>query len=1155
MAQTSVIGILRILLQANTAQFDTDMRKASDAVKRTAKDMRQVGQSLTDVGSTLTKAFTVPIAGIAAASAKLAIDFESSFAGVRKTLDATEPELQAIAAAFRELAKTIPINVNELNKLGEAAGALGIPKEDVVDFARVMALLGETTNLTSEQAAESIAKIQNSFGAAGKDTDRFAATLVALGNDGASTESQIVEMAARIAGAGNAIGITQGEVLAFASALSSVGIEAEMGGSAISRVFVDIASAVSQGGKDLEGFAKAAGMSVESFSTLFREDAAQAVNAFIVGLGNIKKSGGDLIGTLNEMGITEIRLRDTLLRTAGAGDLLTNALTLQKKAWAENTALTDEARKRFETTAARAELLWNKLKDVGITLGNALKPAIDATITAIDKLLPILDSGVKLFAMLPKEMQLAALGTAAIVAAMGPLLVIIGQVALGLSSLTAAFTANGVAMRAIGPASAIATTGIGAVRTAALALLTPLNGIVLAAGAAALALTHFIEKRAQAQLDAATTAAQEDTIRVAIERGANALINYTEAIQFNDEWNRKRLAGLKAAADETKRTTTATQSLSDKLDAQNAKLSAADKEIAQLSATTKAKLSEAIKSGAFSMKELSEATGLSELALQRFETSMKRAGKATKDSTRDFDESVRAHADYLKILDQVITAEARRAAAEGTARRIDPLKESAEDAANRIAMFKILQSGIPVIDGVITGIQGIGKYVDIVVPKIITLGDTLKANLRSVIEGIPEIFKNAFTGGGGLLGALKAIGVQIADALTKPLIAKLGGALANLILGGKGGTGGLAGSLLGGVAGPALGGLLGAGAGAGAASAAAAAAVANASAAVTGGVGLSAGTAAAGLGSTIAIGAATAGIGAAAVGVALLVRKLMSSAGRDAVEAFADSFGGFDALREKLGVLGEEGERLWVNLTQKVGRGNKEQAASAIAAIEEALAKHQEDAQRLTEEHAAAVAAVQEKYSDTLNAIDQERKTLMDRVAAEMPEEVMGIQETLDRARIDQLDKDKAAIEEKQRLELEALDEALARAEGNAQKFLDSIRDIFAEGVDLPIREKRIPDGTSSINPDDLFIDTVGDWERGHNFAPPPEFARGSGGFRDFGAGTLAMLHGVEAVVRPGDVQAATRPIILMVNDRELARAVVPVFPGEASRLGVRVRS
>src|SRR6185436_6813027 len=110
-----------------------------------------------------------------------------------------------------------------LNRLGEAAGALGIPKAEIVDFARVMALLGVTTNVTSDQAAEGIAKIQNIFGAAGKDTERFASTLVALGNSGASTESQILEMATRISGAGHTIGLTQGEVLGFASALSSVG--------------------------------------------------------------------------------------------------------------------------------------------------------------------------------------------------------------------------------------------------------------------------------------------------------------------------------------------------------------------------------------------------------------------------------------------------------------------------------------------------------------------------------------------------------------------------------------------------------------------------------------------------------------------------------------------------------------------------------------------------------------------------------------------------------------------------------------------------------------------------------------------------------------------------------------------------------------------
>ena len=119
-----------------------------------------------------------------------------------------------------------------------------------------MAVLGVATDLTSEEAANAIARIQNIFGAAGKDTDRFASTLVALGNAGASTEKEIVEMAQRIAGAGHTVGLTQPQVLAFASTLASVGINAEAGGSAISRVFLKINEAVGKGGAELAKFAK-----------------------------------------------------------------------------------------------------------------------------------------------------------------------------------------------------------------------------------------------------------------------------------------------------------------------------------------------------------------------------------------------------------------------------------------------------------------------------------------------------------------------------------------------------------------------------------------------------------------------------------------------------------------------------------------------------------------------------------------------------------------------------------------------------------------------------------------------------------------------------------------------------------------------------------
>lgn len=565
MANSAVVGTLRAILSLDSAEFDAGMKRVSSSAKAWSVDLGRMGQQATALGKSMTTMLTVPIVAAFGSATKAAMDFESSFAGVRKTVDASEAEFKVMEQQFRDLAKTIPINVNELNRLGEAAGALGIPKAEVVDFARVMALLGETTNLTSDQAAESIAKIQNIFNAAGKDTENFASTLVALGNAGASTESQIVEMATRIAGAGNAINMTQGEVLAFASALSSVGIEAEMGGSAISRVFIDMASAVSEGGQAVEGFAHVAGMSIQQFSKLFREDAAGAAQAFIQGLSQIKQSGGDLLGTLEELGFKEIRVRDTLLRTAGAGDLLTNALKLQKTAWQENSALTAEAAKRFETTESQLALLWNRVKDVGITLGNALLPAIKSVTQFLGSLLPIIEGVANVFGSLPGPIQAITLGFVALVAAAGPALMLFGQIAIGASALATTFTAQGIAAKAL--------TGQYALLNSALVLLGQTAAVVgvafvgwqlgkfIGEVTGATGVVQNLTEKVMGYRDASVPLeAQQRLINEAIKQGAAQGISFADAMAFLQ----KKGDALRASHAETAKATQNVATTTDK---------------------------------------------------------------------------------------------------------------------------------------------------------------------------------------------------------------------------------------------------------------------------------------------------------------------------------------------------------------------------------------------------------------------------------------------------------------------------------------------------------------------------------------------------------------------------------------------------------------
>ena len=95
----------------------------------------------------------------------------------------------------------------------------------------------------------------------------------------------------RLAAAGTQVGLTESQILGLATALSSVGIEAEMGGSAFSKALVKMEVAAATGGEALEDFAKVSGMTADQFKTLWDSDPAAAFQAFIVGLSQMDEQG------------------------------------------------------------------------------------------------------------------------------------------------------------------------------------------------------------------------------------------------------------------------------------------------------------------------------------------------------------------------------------------------------------------------------------------------------------------------------------------------------------------------------------------------------------------------------------------------------------------------------------------------------------------------------------------------------------------------------------------------------------------------------------------------------------------------------------------------------------------------------------------------
>ncbi len=319
----------------------------------------------------------VGVAAVAASTVKEAIKFESAFAGVKKTVDLTAAEFDVLNQNLKDMTKEIPTTYTELASIAEIAGQLGVEGvNNITEFTATIADIGVTTNMTAEQAATDFARFANIMGMPISEVDRLGSAVVDLGNNLATTESEIVDMSMRIAGAGSTLGMTEGEVLGWGAALSSMGIRAEMGGTAISKLMINISSLVATGSEDLQGFADAAGMSTEEFSKLFKEDASAALQVFFNGLGNIRDEGGDVFVTLDELGISEVRLRDATLRLAGGTDTLNDSLNIQKKAWEENTALSEEAEKRYATLESQIQIVKNEFTLLAVEIGEKLMPIV-----------------------------------------------------------------------------------------------------------------------------------------------------------------------------------------------------------------------------------------------------------------------------------------------------------------------------------------------------------------------------------------------------------------------------------------------------------------------------------------------------------------------------------------------------------------------------------------------------------------------------------------------------------------------------------------------------------------------------------------------------------------------------------------------------------
>ena len=380
-------GVVKLMIGASPdlSQLKIDAEKGIGDAAQQIKRMTAMHASV--AAGALIGMGTISVGLIKAAQS--AIAFEESFAGIRKTVEGSEASFARLADEIIKLSTVIPVSTDELNRIGELGGQLGIAIENLPEFIKTVSTLATTTNLTVDNAALGLARLDAIAQTNGETFENMSSVIVDLGNNFAATESEIMTTVLRIAQAAAQVGATTQDALAFAAALQAIGVPAQAGGTAVARVFQAINEAVITGGESLQKFAiiaEASGrVTADTFADSFGEDPAMAVVAFIEGLNELNKEGVNIIQFLDDLDLKQRRTMLSILGLAEAEGLLADAVGTARNAFDENNAALEEAVKRYTTTASQIEITKNAFNELGIQIGQNLIPSFRGFLDAIQE--------------------------------------------------------------------------------------------------------------------------------------------------------------------------------------------------------------------------------------------------------------------------------------------------------------------------------------------------------------------------------------------------------------------------------------------------------------------------------------------------------------------------------------------------------------------------------------------------------------------------------------------------------------------------------------------------------------------------------------------------------------------------------------------------
>jgi TP901 family phage tail tape measure protein len=319
----------------------------------------------------------VSVAAMAATSPWL--EFERGLVGVGKTAGIQGSNLEALGRGIENLstAGDIPSKTDELLEIAEAAGSLGVTgSENILRFTATLAKLGAASNLQGQAGAAALAEILTITSEGPAKVEQLASVIVALGNAYAATEAQIAGHAGDIARSTAIYGVSSTEAAALAAVLASMGVQAQLAGSATGRALRVIETAIITGGENMRQLSRITGASATEIEKAWESGPINALTLMLEGLNKIKAAGGSVSESLSSVGLDGEEIAKVLPVLAKNLDVLAAARATAAKEAEHATALDNEAARASQTLSVQVAVLGNRFEQMARTIGQQLAPVV-----------------------------------------------------------------------------------------------------------------------------------------------------------------------------------------------------------------------------------------------------------------------------------------------------------------------------------------------------------------------------------------------------------------------------------------------------------------------------------------------------------------------------------------------------------------------------------------------------------------------------------------------------------------------------------------------------------------------------------------------------------------------------------------------------------